>query len=113
MLSKIQKLKLDKEFNEVFKTGRSIYGRFLGVKLIKNKLEHSRFGVILGTKVEKSSVKRHFLRRRIYRAIKETQGLVAFPSDCVIIALPKIKEASFLDLNKDLLEAFNKVFVKK
>lgn len=113
MLPKIQKLKLDKEFNEVFKTGRSMYGRFLGIKLIKNKINYSRFGIILGTKIEKSAVKRHFLRRMIYRIIKENKDLVDFPCDCVIIALPKIKEASFVDLNKDLLESFNKIFLKK
>jgi ribonuclease P protein component len=110
MLPKIQKLKLDKEFNEVFKTGRSVYGPFLGVKLIKNKLNYSRFGIILGTKVEKSAVKRHFLRRLIYRAIKENKEIMSFPCDCVIIALPKTKEASFLDLNKDLSASFKKFF---
>jgi len=112
MLPKIKKLKLDKEFNEIFKTGRSTYGRFLGIKLIKNSLDYSRFGIVLGTKTEKSAVKRHRLKRMIYRAIEENKNLVAFPCDCVIIVLPKIKEASFFDLNKDLLESFNKVFIK-
>ena len=112
MLPKIQKLKLDKEFNEVFKTGRSLYGRFLGIKLIKNEQKHSRFGIILGTKIEKSAVKRHFLRRLIYRALKENKEIVVFPCDCVIIALPKIKGVSFTELNNDLVESFKKIFAK-
>jgi len=70
MLPRKYKLSLDKDYENTFKTGRSIYGRFLGFKIRKNGLDISRFGVILGIKIEKSAVKRHVLKRRIYTILE-------------------------------------------
>lgn len=108
MLPKTQKLHLDKEFDQIFKTGRSTYGRFLGVKMIKTKLPKSRFAVILGLKIEKSATKRHKLKRQIFLIIKEAQQSLSFSCDCVIIALPSLKEANFIDIKQDLLKTLEK-----
>ncbi|MCK9467733.1 MAG: ribonuclease P protein component [Patescibacteria group bacterium] len=108
MLPKTQKLHLDKEFDQVFQTGRSTYGRFLGVKMIKTKLPQSRFAVILGLKIEKSATKRHKLKRQIFLIVKEAQQNLSFSCDCVIIALPSIKEANFVDIKLDLLKTLAK-----
>lgn len=110
MLPKKQKIKLNKDFDKVFKIGRSIYGQFLGVKAVGNNLNHSRFGVIISKKIEKSAVKRHFLKRYIYRAIKKNMNQVSFCSDCVIIALSDLKKASSLEIDKDLQNIFYKIF---
>lgn len=113
MLPKIQKIHLDKEFNEIFKTGRSAYGRFLGVKIKENKLEYSRFAVLLGLKVEKSAVKRHFLKRRLFKILKENQNSLNFFGDCVIIALPTIKNSNLDELKADIMEIFLKLSKKE
>ncbi len=113
MLPKIQKIHLDKEFNEIFKTGRSAYGRFLGVKIKENNLEYSRFAVILGLKVEKSAVKRHFLKRRIFKLLQEQQNNLNFFGDCVIIALPTIKKANLDELKTEVMEIFLKLSKKR
>lgn len=113
MLPKIQKIHLDKEFNQIFKTGRSAYGRFLGVKIKENKLKYNRFAVILGLKVEKSAVKRHLLKRRLFKVLKEQQNNLNFFADCVIIALPSIKTADLNELKLELIEIFIKLSKKR
>lgn len=109
MLQKIRKLHLNNDFDKVFKTGRSTYGRFLGVKSLQNKLNFSRFGVILGLKIEKSAVKRHFLKRRVFSIISKMDKELFFSGDYVIIALAEIKKASSLELEQEL----RKLLLKK
>ena len=102
MLSANKKLHLDNDFNKVFKTGRSVYGRFLGVKSLDNNYGFSRFGVILGTKIEKKAVLRHLRKRRVFDIIVKIESKLLFAKDYVIIALPLIKEASVKDLESEL-----------
>lgn len=102
MISKNYRLKLNKDFERAFKAGRSSYGRFLGVKVVKNDLTFSRFGVILGLKINKSAVARHFLRRRIFNIVKQVKNELPFLADYVIIALPDIKLASAIELEDEL-----------
>lgn len=109
MIARSYKLSLNNDFERVFKTGRSLYGRFLGVKMVRNNLKFSRFGVILGLKIEKSAVKRHLLKRRIFKVIAELQPKLLFPADYVIIALPAIKEASFSELRQEIINILSKI----
>lgn len=102
MLSTNKKLHLNNDFNKVFKTGRSIYGRFLGVKSLDKNQSISRFGVILGIKINKSAVRRHLLKRRIFNIIAKIEDKLPFSRDYVIIALPLIKEASITELEQEL-----------
>ena len=102
MLPRFKKLHLNNDFDQVFKTGRSIYGRFLGFKVIKNNFSNSRFGLILGLKIDKSSVKRHLYKRQIFQLIVKHESKLPFPVDCVIIALPAIKEAKPAELEREI-----------
>lgn len=109
MLPRKYKLSLNKDFEKTFKAGCSIYGRFLGFKIIRNKLDYSRFAVILGVKIEKSAVQRHVLKRRVYAILEKERLNLPIPADCVIIALPSIKEATSIELNKEIKETFAKM----
>jgi len=112
MLPRYKKLHLNKDFDQVFKTGRSIYGRFLGLKAIRNKLPNSRFGLMLGLKIDKSSVARHFYKREIYKIVAKKEAKLPFPIDCVIIALPSIKEAKFTELEQEIEYILSKISSK-
>ncbi len=109
MLPRYKKLHLNKDFDQVFKTGRSIYGRFLGLKIVKNNLPYSRFGLMLGLKIDKSAVTRHFYKRGIYNIIAKKEAKLPFPIDCVIIALPAIKDAKFTELEQEIDFILSKV----
>lgn len=109
MLPRVKKIYLNKDFERAFKTGRSIYGRFLGVKIIKNDLDYSRFGLILGLKIDKSAVNRHRLKRLVFTALESKAKKLPFFSDCVIIALPSIKTAQLVDIETDFENIFSKI----
>lgn len=109
MLPRKYKLSLNKDFEKTFKAGRSVYGRFLGFKLRKNDLDYSRFGLLLGIKIEKSAVKRHVLKRRVYTILEKERLNLSIPSDCVIIALAGIKDATITELRHEILEMFAKI----
>jgi ribonuclease P protein component len=109
MIPSAHKISLDKDFEKIFKTGRSVYGRFLGFKILKNNLEYSRFSVILGKKIKKSAVARHLLKRKIFNIITQEQIKLPFSIDCVIIVLPSVKEEIKL---KELETEIKEILVK-
>lgn len=68
MLPKINRLKSDKDFKNVFKSGKMLENRFLRVKFLKNQRNYSRFGFITSAKVLKKATIRNFLKRRLRAA---------------------------------------------
>ena len=68
MLPAINRLKSDKDFKNIFKSGRTLENQFLRVKFLKNHKNISRFGFIVSTKISKRANIRNTLKRRL-RAI--------------------------------------------
>lgn len=102
MLNSDNRLKKKKDFDKIFKSGKSRFSRIIGVKALKNNLKKNRYGIIVGTKVSKKAVKRNLIKRRlrailINENIELKQGL-----DFVLIALPEIKNQSYQDMRKAL-----------
>ncbi len=87
MLNLKHKLKLNRDFDEIFKTGHSYYGRFVGVKTINNNRNYNRYAVLVSKKKEKSAVKRNLIKRKIFNEIKELDNNCHKGIDCVIIVL--------------------------
>jgi len=110
MIPSAHKISLDNDFEKIFKTGRSVYGRFLGFKILKNDLDHSRFSIILGKKIKKSAVTRHLLKRKIFSIIAKERTKLPFSIDCVIIVLPSVKEnPKFSELETEIKETLAKI----
>ncbi|MDD2681127.1 MAG: ribonuclease P protein component [Patescibacteria group bacterium] len=114
MIPSAHKISLDKDFENIFKTGRSIYGRFLGFKVLKNSLDYSRFSIILGKKIRKSAVARHSLKRKIFNVVAKIDNKLPFSIDCVIIVLPNSKEdVKFFDIETEIIQILEKITEKK
>lgn len=95
MLPKKNRLTLDKEFNNIFKNGRSSYNDIIGIKAIKNNLTVVRFGIIVSNKISKKAVERNKVKRRIRSIILSEINNIRPGYDCVIITLPKIITEDF------------------
>ncbi len=106
MLPQKNRLKLNRDFSKVFKTGHSYYGRFVGVKLKENEKNDSRFAVVVSSKINKSAVKRNFIKRKIKEIIAEINKYCIKPCDCVIIVLSDIKENDFKNVKKEIIRIF-------
>lgn len=111
MFKKDNRLTKDKEFDNVFKNGRSNYSKVFGLKVIKNDLEYSRVGILINTKVSKSAVKRNKLRRQIREILKKQFENIKINNDIVVIALPPAIEKEYAELEESLLGQLKKLRV--
>lgn len=108
MLAKKYRLKLNRDFDEIFKTGHSYYGRFIGVKIKKSEKDYNRYAVLVGKKIEKSAVKRNLIKRKIINKIEIIDKDCHKGFDCVIIVLLN-KIDNFDLLNKEMIFIFKKL----
>ncbi len=109
MLPQKNRLKLNRDFSKVFKTGHSNYGRFVGVKIKENKKEECRFAVLVSTKINKSAVKRNYIKRKIKEILMEINKDCLKPHDCVIIVLSDLKEEDIKEIKKEIYKIFKKL----
>lgn len=109
MLAKNNRLKKNKEFDSVFKEGKTVYGNILGIKIRPNNLESNRFGVLLSTKVSKLAVIRNLYKRRIKDILKHQNSQIKVGYDCVVIVLPAIINKNYQEIEVEIKTAFNKL----
>lgn len=94
MLPKNKRVTKNKEFDLIFKTGRSAYVNLIGVKAVKNKLDKNRLGVLINNKVSKKAVERNRIKRIIKSVFKEKESAFNDRYDILVIALPAIKDSA-------------------
>jgi ribonuclease P protein component len=98
MLEKKNRICLDKEFDRVFKTGQSFYGKVLGIKTATNGLENTRLGLLVGLKVSKKAVVRNKVKRQIRSIISQEIPNLKSGFDIVIITFPLILDKKFTEI---------------
>ena len=90
MLSKINRLRLDKDFKKVFVEGKTAANRFIKIKFIENQRKETRFGFVVSTKFYKKASKRNLIKRRLRAAafflskkIKPGYDIVIWPKEAI------------------------------
>lgn len=81
----------------------------LSVKSVKNNLQESRFGVVIGSSVSKKAVLRNKIKRRLKDIIHKNIPNIKSGFDVIVIANPQIKEKSHKELEKILSSALNRI----
>ncbi len=121
MLKKAYKL-TSLEIKSIFKKNtpiKIIRGVFFDIKYVlfeTNKRKNFSFAVILSGKVFKKAVERNKIRRRIFslldKYLKEKE--IKTEEKLAVLIYPKkdLKTLKFLDLEKELYNAFNKIINK-
>ena len=101
-LNKKNRLKKKRDFEEVFKNGKTIKGVFLFIKFKKNDVSATRFGFIVSVKVSRKAVERNKLRRIfseiVQTALKDINGF-----DLIVFATNRTKDATREEIAKDLV----------
>lgn len=113
MLDKKNRIRLNKEFDQIFKTGHSFYGKAFGVKAIKTTNEENRLGILVGTKISKKAVVRNKIKRQIREIVRQELPLMEKSYDLAIISLPLSAESDFSFLKADLQAIFKKLRLYK
>jgi ribonuclease P protein component len=101
-----ESLKKNRDFQQVYRTGKSYANRLLVMYVLKNELDKNRFGISVSKKVGNSVVRHHVTRllRESYRLHEEMfhSGL-----DIVVIARAGAKNASYHEIESALLHLGN------
>lgn len=102
MLAKNQRLVKQKDFEKIFKQGRSSYSKLLGIKVLANQLKNNRYGIIISTKVSKKSVDRNKLKRQIRQAVRQLDNKLVQRVDLAITALPAMLGQDYKTIKSEL-----------
>jgi ribonuclease P protein component len=113
MLVKQNRIRLNKDFDHIFKVGQSFYGKFFGIKASPSVFLETRLGVMVSTKVSKIAPKRNKLKRQVKSIIKLELDKFKSPVDLVVITLPSALGVQFEDLKKDLLGLLKRLRIYK
>lgn len=103
MIPKKLRVKKKKDFQTLFKQGKSLANRYMAIYFMPRKEnQHIRIGFAvskkLGTAVQRNKIKRR-MRAGIYPLLPQLDKQY----DIIIIAREKIKGISFFDVEKNIL----------
>ncbi|MFA4941929.1 MAG: ribonuclease P protein component [Patescibacteria group bacterium] len=113
MLKKVNQLRLDKEFDQVFKKGRSSYVEILGIKAFFTKAEESRLGILVSNKVSKKAVERNKIKRQIREILRLKLAKIKSGYDIIIITLPSILGKNYKEIELAIDSALDKIKILK
>ena len=109
-----ESLKKNKDFQIVYRTGRSYANRFLVMYIRKNDLNRNRLGISVSKKVGNSVVRHHLTRliRESYR-LQEEYFLCGY--DIVVVVRVNAKNSSFADMKSALIHLgkLHKIYISK
>lgn len=112
MSGRILSLSKKKDFDLVFKAGRSCFDKIIGLKVTPNELNRHRLGIIISSKVSKKAVERNLLKRRLKEIIKKELSDLPGGYDLVLIALSGACTKTFVELNKAVAGLFSRLKLK-
>lgn len=113
MLPKVNRLKSDKDFKNVFKNGKGLENQFLRVKFLKNNINYSRFGFVISAKVLKKAVTRNILKRRLRNITRSLIENLKPGLDIVLWPKKNSVSINYKDLRDSLEELINKMVNNK
>lgn len=101
MLSRENRLKKREDFNNISKKGNIIAGKLIFLKFLKNKLDFSRFGLIVSLKISKKAVIRNKIKRQLRSIIKENFSNIKSGLDIIVITKPEIVNKNYQEIKND------------
>lgn len=107
MLKRQFRIRTGRQYNNIYKYGNKIGGRYLLVYIMKKETGGNRFGVVTSKKVGKA-VKRNRVKRQIRAIIEQRKNEVPGNNDFIVIARHHIYGVSSQELEKDFLKIMKK-----
>lgn len=104
------RLKKKKDFDLVFKKGRTLKGDLLFLKTLPNGSQDVRVGIMVSSKLIKKAVTRNKIKRTINEAFRSSFSLIRGGIDIVIIIKKNAEEEN---LREELLEMLDRLNIIK
>ena len=108
MLAKKNRLNKKKDFENVFKRGKSFKEDFLILKLLQKNSNQIRFGFIVSQKISKKATLRNKIKRRISELVRQRLGKLEKGMDAILIAVPGMETKDFWEIEEGLEKLFKK-----
>ncbi|MCK9445793.1 ribonuclease P protein component [bacterium] len=108
MLPKENRLKKEKEFEAVFKGGRTLKGKSVFLKYLINGTDQTRIGFVVSKKISKLAVERNKAKRRMRDIVRLKKDNLKDGLSIVIISLPPIKGMEYKEIKQDLENLLSK-----
>ena len=93
-----------KEFEAVFRKGKTKAGKLVFLKILKNNQDDNHFGVVVSKKISKKAVNRNKIKRRLREIIR--QAHIKPGLNIIIIAKPEIIDKNYQDIKNELEDLF-------
>ncbi len=92
------------DIDEAIKSGKTISGEYVYAKISRIDVAKPVFSIIVSKKVEKTSVGRHFMKRKISSMLEKEIAKMRSDFKRIVIIFPKKKEdkIDFNEASKDL-----------
>jgi len=109
MLPKKHRLTKNKDFQELYKKGASVFLPPLALRYKKiGKNKNSRFGFVVSNKIYKKSTARNLLKRRLRAMVNNKLKQILPGFDCVITTRAKIRGKNYQQIEEDLERLFTR-----
>lgn len=116
MLHPANRLKHEKDFERIFKTGRWAGGELVTIKYALNADgDAPKIGFMVGTKVSKSSAKRNLIKRRMREVVRAVMksGKISSACDIIFVARPESVGKPYHDIEQDIKFTLGKAKILK
>ena len=97
-----ESLKKNRDFQNVYKKGKSYANRYLVMYVLKNETDRNRLGILVSKKVG-NSVIRHHVTRLIRESYRLHEDMFNSGLDIVVIARSTAKDISYREVESALL----------
>ena len=97
-----ESLKKNKDFQTVYKKGKSLANSYLVMYILKNETQRNRLGISVSKKVGNSIV-RHRLTRLIRESYRRQEDMFSSGRDIVVIARGAAKGKNYRDIESALI----------
>lgn len=103
----IERLKNTKEFNQVYRRGKSIVNKHVVLYYVKNQSAHKQVGFSVSKKVG-NAVTRNRVKRLMKEVYRLNEASLKNGYDFVFVARVRTKDASYKEVEKAMISCFRK-----
>ena len=107
MLERKRRLTKNGSFVYMYKNGKKINGTNLYINYLPTNAKLNRFGFVVSNKIGKANV-RNLVKRRLRAIVRKYIAKISKKNNYIIVAKEAIAQLSYLDLEKEVLNLFEK-----
>lgn len=113
MLPRENRLKKEKEFESVFKGGRTFRGEYVFLRYLVNGTDKTKVGFVVSKKVSKLATERNKIKRRMREIVRKRKESIKDGLSIIAIALPRSIGAGYAEMEKDIGNILDKEGIAK